>query len=201
MPSARHATLADVEPLGPVLADAFASDPLWQCVVADQDRWERRAPAMFTHEVEGRLRTGHAYTTDDLAGVALWAPPGFWRPRLTELLRSLLPMVRLTGLAGGMRGLRFLGAMERAHPAADHWYLALLGTDPAHQGRGVGSALIKPVVDRCDQDGTGAYLESSDPANVAFYEGHGFRVTGEVTAGGSPPVHLMWRDPIVPAHA
>lgn len=198
MPSARHATLADTDPLGSMLADAFAADPLWEWIVGDAGRWERRAAAMFAHEVKGRLRNGHAYTTDDLAGAALWAPPGCWRPPVFELLGSALPMARLTGVAGGRRGISFLGGMERAHPSGDHWYLAVLGTNPAHQGRGVGSAVMEPVLRRCDQDGTGAYLESSNPANVAFYEGHGFEVTDEITPGGSPPVHLMWRDPVVP---
>ena len=93
-----------------------------------------------------------------------------------------------------------LTAMEAAHPTEpEHWYLAILGTDPKHQGQGIGSALIKAVTDRCDEQGMAAYLESSKPENVPFYARHGFEVTEEKTFDGGPSVWLMWRDPQEPA--
>jgi hypothetical protein len=46
------------------------------------------------------------------------------------------------------------------------------------------------VVDRTHQP---AYLESSNPRNVPFYERHGFEITGEARAGTCPPVTFMLR--------
>ena len=45
-------------------------------------------------------------------------------------------------------------------------------------------------------DGTGeaAYLESTNPANVGFYERFGFRVMDEIDVPGSSPVTTMWRE-------
>ena len=85
--------------------------------------------------------------------------------------------------------------IERSHPPAPHYYLAVLGTDPEAQGRGVGSALMRPVLDACDRDGIPAYLESSKERNIDFYARHGFRVTEEVRMPKGPPVWPMWRDP------
>lgn len=195
MVQARLATPLDAPDLGVGLAAAFATDPLWRWMVPDEQRWSRRAAAMFAHEASGRIRYGHTYTTDDCAGAALWAPPGFWRGTRMEMLRSAPPMVRLLGRAGGRAGVRVLRAIEGAHPRGDHWYLAVLGTRPSRQGQGVGSAVLRPVLERCDLDGTGAYLESSNPANIAFYERHHFRATGALTPAGSPPLTTMWRDP------
>lgn len=93
------------------------------------------------------------------------------------------------------RGLRALTALERARPREPHWYLAVLGTDPAWQGKGTGSALVHPVLDRCDHDGLGAYLESSKERNVLYYQRFGFTVTGEIAIPNGPTVWLMWRDP------
>ncbi|QYG93485.1 GNAT family N-acetyltransferase [Iamia sp. SCSIO 61187] len=193
---ARIATRADVPALATALAGAFRSDPLWHWMVGDLDRWDVRAAGAFAAEAAVKVRYGHTYTTDDRAGAALWAPPGTWKGTLGDARRVALPMLRLTGGVGARRGLGVLRACERAHPPSpDHWYLAVLGTHPDHQGRGVGSALLRPVLERCDLDGTGAYLESSKPENVAFYERHGFRATDTITPGGSPPLTLMWRDP------
>ena len=44
-----------------------------------------------------------------------------------------------------------------------------------------------------DADGMPAYLESTNPRNVPLYERFGFRVTAEIQAGSSPPMHAMWR--------
>lgn len=198
MPAARLATLADVEPLGAALGRAFATDPIWRWIVPDDGRWDRGAARAFAVEVALRVRQGHTYTTDDRAGAALWAPPGLWRGSLLDQLRVAPAMGRLVGRAGLRPGTGLLRAMERAHArhrTEPHWYLAILGTDPPQQGRGVASALLQPVLDRADLDGAGAYLESSNPGNVAFYEGHGFTVVGQAAHGGSPPLDLMWRDP------
>ena len=86
--------------------------------------------------------------------------------------------------------------MMRLHPERPHWYLSGIGTDPPAQGSGVGSALMRAQMARCDAAGEAAYLESSKERNVPFYERHGFRVTGELTVpGGGPTLWLMWRNP------
>jgi GNAT superfamily N-acetyltransferase len=75
----------------------------------------------------------------------------------------------------------------------------MLGTAPAHQGKGVGSALMQPVLRICDEEGIPAYLESSKKANLAFYRRHGFveRDPLHVPDGG-PPIWPMWREPRPP---
>jgi predicted N-acetyltransferase YhbS len=72
----------------------------------------------------------------------------------------------------------------------------MIGTDPAHQGSGVGSALINAVLDRCDAEGLPAYLESSKAANVPYYARFGFveQDAIDLPAGG-PQMWPMWREP------
>ena len=95
-----------------------------------------------------------------------------------------------------MNATRTLSAIEKRHPKdPPHYYLAILGTDPDHQGKGIGSSLLRPVLDICDHDGVGAYLESSKESNIAFYARHGFELTGEVRLPGGPLVWPMWREP------
>ncbi len=136
------------------------------------------------------------WTTDSRAGAALWAPPRRWRSSVREdlaLTRSVARFrlaARLPFTAAGMLGI------ERRHPPEpDHWYLAVLGIDPSAQGQGLGSAVLRPVLERCDADGIGAYLESSKERNIDFYARHGFRVTGELALPRGPAMWPMWRDP------
>ena len=71
----------------------------------------------------------------------------------------------------------------------------MLGTEPASQGQGLGSAVLGPVLEQCDADGVGAYLESSKERNIDFYARHGFRVTDELRLLRGPRMWGMWRDP------
>ena len=87
-----------------------------------------------------------------------------------------------------------LNSAESDHPTEPHYYLPFLGVEPENQGRGMGSALMHPVLSRCDADRTAAYLESSTPRNRALYERHGFEVMSEFKLGSrGPSLWRMWR--------
>jgi GNAT superfamily N-acetyltransferase len=64
------------------------------------------------------------------------------------------------------------------------------------QGRGLGAALLAPVLERCDGERKPAFLEASSPRNRALYERHGFEVMEEFALGrDAPPQWRMWREP------
>jgi len=158
---------------------------------------ERRLERLFTaYLARVYLPLGHSYTADPVMGGAVWAPPGRWPVGISGELGILPAAIRAYGR--WMPRLMRSGAIdERHHPKRPpHWYLALLGVDPAVEGRGLGSALIQPVLEVCDRDGTPAYLETLDPRARAFYERHGFSAIGEHSYPGSElRIFRMWREP------
>ena len=85
--------------------------------------------------------------------------------------------------------------MDAVHPREAHWHLPLIGVDPAHQGRGIGSALLSHVLNVCDGQKMSAYLEATSYRNVALYERHGFEAVGCIQAGDSPHIIPMLRKP------
>jgi ribosomal protein S18 acetylase RimI-like enzyme len=190
----RKATAADVPALGRVLARAFFDDPV-ACWSFPSDRRRPRAnERFFGARTRQLLSQEQIYTTADVSGAALWALPDRWRLRPRDLL-GLAPLVPTCGRRL-RRVLRGLSQVEHAHPETPpHFHLAVLGTDPARQGEGIGSALLAPVLELCDRDHVPAYLESSKERNIAFYARHGFRVTDELRLPKGPPVWLMWRAP------
>jgi ribosomal protein S18 acetylase RimI-like enzyme len=129
-------------------------------------------------------------------GAALWAPPGSWLPSTAEQLRDLPHYIGLFGL-GSLRANRFATDVMRKHPRSpSHWYLYAIGTSTSSQGRGVGSALLRDMLDRVDEEQLPAYLESSNVRNVPLYERHGFSVVEEIRLGrDGPQMWRMWREP------
>jgi len=187
-PSERSAAAA-------TLARAFDDDPIWRWLVSDDRQWRRRSPAWFRADLGNRMKLGHVYTVEGARGVCQWQPPGQYKPTVADFFGVLAPSVGLFGTRI-VKAVRYLARMEKLHPSEpDHWYLAMLGTDPDHQGKGIGSALMQPILDRCDQEETPAYLESSKESNIAFYARHGFVLRDPILTEGGPTLYPMWREP------
>jgi GNAT superfamily N-acetyltransferase len=93
------------------------------------------------------------------------------------------------------RILRVLAFVEARHPHEPHYYLQFIGVEPKRQGNGTGSALLRPVLERCDREGLPAYLEASNERSRALYARHGFELVEEARLpGGGPPIWRMWRE-------
>ena len=127
----------------------------------------------------------------DFCGAALWLPPGVHPDdeALKKVFRDTAKHEHLDDL------LATFEKMDEWNPDEPHWYLPLVGVEPNAQGRGLGGALMRHAVARCDQEDAVAYLESSNPRNISLYERHGFEVMGEIQVGLAPPVTPMLRQP------
>jgi GNAT superfamily N-acetyltransferase len=189
------AHLDDVPTVARTLTRAFADDPVFEVLFGSPippDRCERFFRTIGA--MAFRRRPGLVLRTEGDEGAAVWAPPGEWNLPAKEIVRFAPDMVRAFGTRI-VQNLRVLSVLESHHPEEPHWYLEFLGTDPAHQGKGVGSALIQPMLDRCDEEGLPAYLESSKERNLPFYGRFGFEVTERITLPGGVDEWLMWRTP------
>ncbi len=131
----------------------------------------------------------------EIGAAALWDGPGRWKQTPSEELRMLPTMVLAFGSAM-RRGQQVVELMKKQHPEEPHWYLAVIGSDPAVRGGGFGHALMQSRLDRVDAEHAPAYLESSNPDNIPYYMRFGFEVTGEIVLpDGGPTMTPMWRAP------
>jgi GNAT superfamily N-acetyltransferase len=126
-----------------------------------------------------------------VAGAAMWFPTGTWSGTEASALPGYLRAFgrRLVTVS------QYQSVAVHAHPREEpHWYLAFIGVDPVRQGHGVGAALLRSRLRRCDEEGLPAYLESSKLENVPLYQHFGFHVTGTLRLPeGAPVVNTMWR--------
>jgi ribosomal protein S18 acetylase RimI-like enzyme len=199
----RPASRADVPQLAALLSHAFADEPQFTWVQPDDELRARAQLATFN----GALRyvypveRGTEVLIEDgvILGGAVWAPPGTWKVPLWRQLRVIPGLIRALGIRQvrqhADRGTALDRALRSAHPSDPHWYLAMLGTDPQAQGKGVGSALVRSGLARCDGDGEPAYLECLARL-VPYYERFGFEVVGKIEMPQKAPDQLsMWRAP------
>jgi len=186
----RKATEGESPRLGQVLASAFQDNPDICWWLPDPNERRRLLPSMFGLALRTYLPLGEVYTTDDLDAAAVWVPPaaqvdeGAFVAELTEIV----PAVRQP------RMFQAYGLLQEQHPDSDHFYLPAIGTEAARQSRGIGSALLRPVLDRCDSERIPAYLESTSRRNRELYLRHGFEVIGEIRLPDGPSIWPMWRE-------
>jgi GNAT superfamily N-acetyltransferase len=168
------------------LAAAFVDDPAQSFLLPEADRETRLR--RFFHALIPFYDA--ALVNEQPAGAALWASPGRWPLPAGEQLAALPPLARVYR-RHPRRALGALLAVERGHIHEPHYYLDYIGVEPAGQGTGAGSALLTPVLERCDGERRPAYLNASSPRSRDLYARHGFEVLSEFRLPfGGPP---LWR--------
>ncbi|CAN7142493.1 GNAT family N-acetyltransferase [Bosea sp. LjRoot90] len=174
-----------------VIVLAFATDPMTRWSLGEAQTYLAVMPDLIRAFGAAAYDSDSAYVSDDFGGAALWLPPG-----VEPDIETLGHLIRKNADPAIMPDVdAIFEAMERYHPKVPHWYLPLIGADPARQGQGIGSALMRHALARCDREGVAAYLESSNPRNIPLYQRHGFEVLGTIQIGSSPVLTPMLRPP------
>jgi ribosomal protein S18 acetylase RimI-like enzyme len=175
-----------------ILAAAFRDDPVinWS---GNNPRslepfFELTMPVFVPHQL--------TYLDPQGRGAAAWLGPN-QQLRWPFTLSNAAKVLQFGGLKGGYRMLLSGLKTEHYHPRTPpHYYLFAIGVTPQYKGQGVGSSLMAHMLRQCDAEGMPAYLENSKEDNLAFYQGHGFKVQQQIRfAASAPPVWLMWREP------
>lgn len=198
-PQARPAHKADVRELSRTLARAFHDDPVMIWLMPDPDKRTAQLSRLFAtmtrHHHLGHGGVEVAGADAGIGAAALWDPPQRWQETPRAQLAMTPTFIRVFGLRS-MRGRAVQELMKSLHPEEPHWYLAVIGSDPTVRGKGFGQALMRSRLDRCDAEYCPAYLESTKPENVPYYERFGFTVTREIALpDGGPSMWAMWRAP------
>ncbi|MEU0280118.1 GNAT family N-acetyltransferase [Streptomyces sp. NPDC006195] len=190
----RRAGESDRATLVRLLEEAFDDDPV-SCWVFPEKDHRRRVHGLFLGVfADVALAEGWVDILEDGTGMALWlrvpaGPPEGEDDTPARMRATADPDNERTELVGRLTGA--IHPHDRAHA-----YLLMIAVSPVHQGRGLGRALIEPVLARCDREGLPAYLEASSERSRRLYERLGFTFTGTtVDLPDGPPMWPMWREP------
>ena len=188
----KKACIDDTAQVAEILSDAFSDDPVGKWISPNPEYprwcWPMIVPFLLPHN--------EVYITSDGQGALLGVPPGAElniRPSFSMIWNlwwrfGTGPIIRLG---------RIMKILEQSHPRAQHYYLLALGVRPSSRCNGIGSTLLEHILQQCDQQKTGVYLENSNSLNMKFYQRHGFKLQDEVTIPkNGPTLWLMYRDPV-----
>jgi ribosomal protein S18 acetylase RimI-like enzyme len=151
-----------------------------------QDEAERHAVAVTFGFVALSvcLKYGEVYASSaKMEGVAAWLPPGKAPFGSWQIIRSVpLSVLFRFGRQGASRMQaygRYIDNMHRKLVPYPHWYLQIIGVDPAYQGQGFSSQLVRPMLECIDREHLPCFLETNTEKNVAIYRRFKFEVVSE----------------------
>jgi hypothetical protein len=162
-----------------VVTAAFYDYPMFTGYFPDPEKRSRIMPWYLGNVLQCALHYGEVYTTPDISGVIFILPPSHPILSQSEYARHgflLTPvMLGLTAYARSQACEKYVeDTRERIMNKRPHYYLWGLVVEPSHHRSGIGTALLKPLIERADKEGVPVYLETHKEANVAYYERFGF---------------------------
>lgn len=183
--SALHGSGSQETELIAVLAAAFEADPPVRWLYPELSEYRAHFPD-FARAFAGAAFAQKTHQARD-GGAALWIPPGVGPAEgaIEAVIENSIPAERHNSVFSVFE------AMEAFHIEEPHWYLPLMGVIPERQGQGLGSALLRPVLELCDADRVPAYLEATTDRSRELYLRNGFESLGTIDVGGCPTIHPM----------
>lgn len=182
-----------------VAARAFHFDPFFQFLMT-QATSRARGLALFTRAfVASQRQRGRvvvARRDDRILGAAAWVEPERYPLPIGRQIQQGVGALRALTTRPSMigNGLKYLQAIDKAHPKEPLWYLALLVVDPSVQRAGIGGRLQHSVLDKADETGVDCYLETQNTDNLVYYRRFRYEVVDELhPVADGPPLWTMRR--------
>ena len=171
------------------LAAAFAEDPITGFLLRAGPNHRERLIRFFSLLARARTALGMpllvARAAARIHGAAMGntAAPPPWPSELEEEWQAL----ERASPGFDDRAALYDEIAERCKPPVPHYYLGVIGTDPAMRGLGIGARMLESfcALSVADPLSRGVYLETANPSNVRFYERAGFAVTGQGRLGSA----------------
>ncbi len=194
----RQARVGDLKRASEVLGEAFADYP-WTRWTVDPDNHQARITRLQLLALENLGLTFGEVWLSGLEGViqsvAVWMDSAVLVP--SSISRALDPVVAQLEGSRHNASLAAQREVEEWRPKQRHFSLAVLGTAPARQSKGLGARTLVPGLTNADREGTGSFLETSSEPNLDFYSTFGFEVIEHKRLeGGGPDVWAMYRKPL-----
>ena len=182
---------ADLPGLVVTCAAAFSDDSMIRWPMPDA------TPAMlqelFRVILTPYLEFGVLWKIHGCDGGAAWLSPGV-TGRFDEIEQSARAAINLL-TDDGARYAAFWDWLGAHLPREPCWFLDLVAVAPAAQGQGLGRALVTHGLNLARADGCPAFLETSTPCNVPFYQSLGFQIADKQQAPDGGPVIWFMQTP------
>lgn len=117
---------------------------------------------------------GEVWLSDDRRACALVLYPEKKKTMFQSIWLDITLIFKAVGLSGVKKALKREAVIKKKQPKVRMAYLWFIGVNPSSQRRGVGSQLLKEVLEQAKTEDRPVFLETSVLKNIAWYQRFGF---------------------------
>lgn len=167
-----------------ILSKAFDTNNSVNYTVKQDEKRQERIKKLMEYSFDVCYLFGAIYLSDNKKACALTLLPDTKKTTLKTILLDAQLALQVIGLNRIKRVLNRESKIHSGYPKEKPlFYLWFLGVDPAHQGKGIGKALLNEIIAESKKKKRHLYLETSMPDNVPFYQKYGFEVYNQLNFG------------------
>ena len=119
---------------------------------------------------------GDVFLSEDKTGCALIILPDKKKTTLKSILLDAKFAITCLGLSNIKKAMGREAKIKKVHPEGSIYYLWFIGVDSTNQNKGIGSQLLKEVINEGSKQNRTICLETSTLKNIPWYEKFGFSI-------------------------
>ena len=119
---------------------------------------------------------GEVLLSDDRRACALVLYPDRKRTTLKSIWLDLKLIFNCIGLSNVVKAMDRESKIKKIQPKERMCYLWFIGVNPIYQGSGIGSKLLREIIEESEMEDRPIYLETSTMKNLPWYKKLGFEV-------------------------
>lgn len=166
-----------------ILTNSFEDNQSVNYIVKQDSKRKERIRALMDYSFEICYMFGAVYLSDDKKGCALVLYPDQKKFSIKSALLDVQLLLNAIGLTRAGKAMSRESAIKSNYPNEPIYYLWFLGVFNADQNNGVGSQLLKEIIQDSQKQQKPIYLETSTIKNIPWYQKFGFSIYQELDFG------------------
>lgn len=179
-----------------ILAQGFVEDPMWKFILPRSQNRLQILKAMFEVFVEDGIKRGEVLVAPNRQGAIIWYPSqvNIFDDNFTDVETKIKAITQNFQEFDAIHRLETIGKkVQPLAPTIPHHEIFWIATLPEFRGKGVGSRLLKPIINDANVQKIGCHLVSSNPDNTSFYRHHGFQQYSLISINSELTLtEMMW---------
>lgn len=166
-----------------ILAESFDDNKSVNYIIKQDKKRNLRIRKLMAYSFDICYLYGEVFLTNDKSGCALILLPDKKKNNLTSILLDIKLIVSCIGIANIKKAMKRESKIKELQPKELMYYLWFIGVVPDQQNMGLGSSLIKQVMEEAHSKQRPVYLETSTLKNIPWYEKFGFKIYNRLDLG------------------
>ncbi len=169
-----------------ILFESFYYNKSVNFVVKQDAKKDKRLRILMEYSYFVGENFGKIYLNKDKSACAILIDPSKKRTTFKSVLWDIKLLIFCIGISNLSKVMKRESEIKNNHPKINFIHLWYIGVSQNDQGKGIGTLLMKEIIDDYHKKEQPIYLETSTIRNFPFYERLGFEKVAEIESLGYP---------------